>query len=250
MFEIFPPESAEEWDITGITSGLRNAKISKVAVALDATLDAVMQAKSAGCNLVVTHHPAYIGERPKPSSGHLIYAAKKHDVALMNFHTVLDVSNEGASMLPKLLNLKVQNVLVPTYKNLGLGRVCTTNYEKPISLSRLVKKCEKAFCRSSRVWGNFSTQCMKIAVTTGSTGGFDDKPSILQATIDNNCDCIVCGEIKYHDALEIANKGICIIDLGHDVSELPLVAPLINAIIKCGIDKNNIVKIDQNNYWI
>lgn len=71
---------------------------------------------------------------------------------------------------------------------------------------------------------------------------------MLQACIDKRVDCIICGEIKYHDALEIRQLGICVIDLGHDVSELPLCNVLKNALVDCGVAKKDIIMINQNNY--
>ena len=70
----------------------------------------------------------------------------------------------------------------------------------------------------------------------------------MQACIDKKCDCIICGEVKYHDAVELVERGICIIELGHDVSELPLCEVLKNALVDCGIENKDIVMIDQSNY--
>lgn len=87
----------------------------------------------------------------------------------------------------------------------------------------------------------------KIVTTTGSTGRLNDENSLLQACIDQHVDCLICGEIKYHDALSLSQAGICILDLGHDVSELPLVGPLVRALCECGVNKNDIILINQNN---
>lgn len=71
---------------------------------------------------------------------------------------------------------------------------------------------------------------------------------MLQACINKRVDCVVCGEIKYHDALEIRQRGICVIDLGHDVSELPLCEVLKNSLVECGVPKKDIIMIEQNDY--
>jgi len=39
-------------------------------------------------------------------------------------------------------------------------------------------------------------------------------------------DALVCGEVRYHDALDAAESGLAIIEVGHDVSEWPLVEVL------------------------
>ena len=40
-------------------------KIVQIAVCLDPTVDAVKIAAEGGCNLLLTHHPAYLGEIQK-----------------------------------------------------------------------------------------------------------------------------------------------------------------------------------------
>ena len=71
---------------------------------------------------------------------------------------------------------------------------------------------------------------------------------MLQVCIDKKCDCIICGEIKYHDAVELLQRGFYIIELGHDVSELPLCGVLKNALMDFGVAQKDIVMINQNNY--
>ena len=223
-------------------------EIKKIAIALDPSLSAVKEAKKRGCNLLVTHHPAYLGMIEDVDANNIMFSAPNYGVALMNFHTALDVSAEGASTLANLLDLKVKKVLCPTGKDIGFGRICAPNKGLSISLGSLEKKCVQAFGRKPRVWGKASSKLKKIAINTGSVGRLDDEPSILQPVIDKKCDCIVCGEIKYHDAIEIAERGICIVELGHDVSELPLVDIIYDAILDCGFTKSEVVKINQNDY--
>lgn len=86
----------------------------------------------------------------------------------------------------------------------------------------------------------------KIVTTTGSAGSLDDKHGVLQACIDNKIDCLVCGEIKYHDALELSERGVCIVDLGHDVSELPLTGVIISQLVNLGFSKNDIILVPQD----
>lgn len=248
MLEKFPEASAEDWDTTGLTSGDEEEEISKVALCLDPTLSAIKSAKAKRCNLLVTHHPAYIGEIEDLPANNVIFDAPNYNVALMNFHTALDVSKEGASALPNLLDLKQTKTLLPTYKTLGFGKICTLKNGKASTLGQLASKCEKVFGRKPRLWGKASQKASKIVTTTGSVGRLDDEVSVLQAALDKKVDCIICGEVKYHDAIYMIENGIGIIDLGHDVSELPLVDVLYSALIDCGIDKKDIIKIDQNNY--
>lgn len=248
MLRKFPEASAEDWDTTGLTSGDESEEITKVAVCLDPSLSAIKSANAKGCNLLVSHHPAYIGDIEDQPETNIIFDAPNYDVALMNFHTALDVSKAGASALPDMLGLKQTKTLLPTYKTLGFGKICRLKSGKATSLGVLANKCEKVFERKPRLWGKANQKVSKIVTTTGSVGRLDDEVSVLQAALDKRVDCIICGEVKYHDAIYMIENGVGIIDLGHDISELPLVDVLYSALIDCGIDKKDIIKIEQNNY--
>ena len=161
MLQKFPLESAEDWDTTGLTSiptqgprtspaRAKDVEITKLAIALDPNMAAVREAKRRGCNLLVTHHPTYIGEKRELPKTHLIYSAKKIGVALMNFHTCLDVSDEGAATLPNLIGLTAKRTLLPTYGSLGFGKICAPANGKSITLSALARKCERVFGRKPR----------------------------------------------------------------------------------------------------
>lgn len=142
MLKKYPAKNACEWDQTGLTVGDRSEKITKVAVALDVTPEAIHVAKKSGANLLVTHHPSFIEAPEKFGPGEKVYEAVFNHINLMNFHTAMDLSEAGASTLPKLIKLK------DTKKMAGFARVCSVNN---ITLKQLVAKCTKAFDRPPRV---------------------------------------------------------------------------------------------------
>lgn len=55
--------------------------------------------------------------------------------------------------------------------------------------------------------------------------------------------------MKYHSALELSQAGLAVIELGHDVSELPLAAVLAEALMGAGVPDERIVMIDQSENW-
>ena len=114
LLKEFPAEDAEKWDRTGLLVGERSLPVTRVAVALDATPAAVAAAAEAGANVLLTHHPAFL-EAPDAfapeasaleSPGAVVWAAIRNQVALMDFHTALDVSPAAARVLPGMLGLK------------------------------------------------------------------------------------------------------------------------------------------------
>ena len=56
--------------------------------------------------------------------------------------------------------------------------------------------------------------------------------------------------MKYHDALAASRAGLAIVDLGHDTSELPLVAVLAAAVEAAGVPKEKIAVLDQSANWM
>ncbi len=251
----FPAADAEEWDRTGLLIGDPAETIEKVAIALDPTPTAIAQASSLGANVVLTHHPAYLSapEIFRPSSsvaendGALVWAAISAHVAVMSFHTALDVSEVAARMLPGLLSLTYTERLVcplATYSKKGYGQICIPHAtDTPFSLAHLAARATSVFGRAPRTWGDFTRELKTIVTCTGSAG------KVARASLSAGADCLVCGEIKYHDALALSQAGLCIVDLGHDVSELPFTSILANECMRAGVDADSIEILDQSDNW-
>lgn len=256
LLKRFPADTAEAWDRTGLLVGDRSAQVKKVAVALDPTVEAIHQAADAGANVLITHHPAYLEApdsfSPEPSvalsPGAGVWAAIAQSVALMCFHTALDVSKQAQVVLPRMLNLTYTGKpLVPLKVDpqLGYGQVCTvsTDAGKPESLSHLAARCTSVFGRSPRVWGNMDARIRHVVCATGS-GSNVGKPAL-----EAGMDCLICGELKYHDALDLSEAGLTIIEVGHDASEFPLTALLADAAVSFGMDAEKLIILDQSEQW-
>lgn len=249
----FPAADAEAWDRTGMTVGDPARMVSGVAVALDPTVQAIEVAAEQGANVLVTHHPAFLTppDSFKPASsvaanpGAGVWRAVERGVSLLSFHTALDVSARAQRVLPRMLNLVFQQVLVPIEGSRikGYGQLCTTQADDNLTLGRLAARCTSVFARAPRVWGDFSRELDRVVTCTGSAG------DVARACLRAQVDCLVCGEIKYHDALELSQAGLTIIDLGHDTSELPLVAVLAAAVESVGVPGELVTVIDQGENW-
>ncbi|MCI2242708.1 Nif3-like dinuclear metal center hexameric protein [Adlercreutzia faecimuris] len=252
----FPAADAESWDRTGVLVGERALPVRKVAVALDPTVAAIHEAARDGANVLVTHHPAFLAApdafAPEASDalcpGAGVWAAIQSQVALMDFHTALDVSPRAARVLPGMLGLAPKGAFLEPLagsKRKGYGQVCAVRAagEEPETLGRLAARCTSVFGRQPRVWGDFDAPVRTAATATGSAG------SLGRAALAQGVDCLICGEVKYHEALALAGAGLAVIELGHDVSELPLVAVLAEALLKAGVPDDRVIVIDQADNW-
>ena len=167
-------------------------------------------------------------------------------VALLSYHTALDVSAQAQRVLPGMLNLQFRSVEVPlaSSKRKGYGQRCTVRAgDGPLTLGQLAARCTSVFARQPRVWGDFSRELERVVTTTGSAG------DVAATALHDQVDCLVCGEIKYHEALALSQAGLTIVELGHDTSELPLAAVLAAAVEGAGVPGELITIIDQGDNW-
>lgn len=249
----FPADDACDWDRTGLLVGDPACELTGVYVSLDPSIKAMKAALAAGCNLLLTHHPVfldapdgffpaeYAGETP----GSRVAYALSHGLACMNFHTALDVSREGLASLPSLLRLECRGPLLPLSddESKGFVMLCATGSDSRLRLDDLASRCVAVNHAYPRVWGDCEKPVGRIAVSGGSANSF------LKACLDRGVDCLVCGEVGYHQALDASLSGLSIIELGHDVSEIPLCAILAAAVSKAGVPDSCITIMPAGYAW-
>ncbi len=102
----------------------------------------------------------------------------------------------------------------------GIGRVGQLPPGTSLgSLARSLRRLARS--RVSTIVGTAGTRIRRAAVCVGAAGrGPMEKPRCV------DCDVIVTGEIRHHDALAILRSGKTAIALGHWESERPVLAPL------------------------
>ncbi len=250
----YPAEDAEDWDRTGLLVGDPLAPVEGVAVALDPTLPALLQAREAGANVLLTHHPAFLHapERFLPGAsvaqepGALVVATLQQGVALMNFHTALDANEEGLKALPRVLGLTYLRTVLPragySETGRGYGALCALPAEMDVlSLSDLARRCKEVLGGAPRVWGDMHAKVRQVVTAQGSAG------FLAADALAIGADCLICGEVKYHDALAFSQAGMALIEVGHDRSELPLVHVLGETLRDAGIE--NVVELEQTDNW-
>ena len=110
-------------------------------------------------------------------------------------------------------------------KKFGLGRIGEIKHSS--SLADFTVFVGKQLQASGvRFVGNSDTAVHKIALCSGS--GI----SLLQEAVRAGADCMVTGDVKYHDAREAEDMGIALIDVGHFPSEHVMVADVVHRLGK------------------
>ncbi|WP_297134576.1 Nif3-like dinuclear metal center hexameric protein [Terrisporobacter sp.] len=93
-------------------------------------------------------------------------------------------------------------------ESVGLGRYASLNDK--ISLQDLCEEIKlKLNMDHIRVVGELYTKIKKVAVVTGA--GSD----MISLAKSKNCDVIITGDVKYHEAQDALDMDMCIIDCGH-----------------------------------
>lgn len=105
-------------------------------------------------------------------------------------------------------------------KEYGMGNVGVLDKPKTLEdFIALIK--ERLNIKTVRLIGSIDKEIKKVAVFCGS---FDNKvawAAKLQA------DVLVTGDVKYHDAMDMAEMGMCVIDAGHFNTERIIVPRLV-----------------------
>jgi dinuclear metal center YbgI/SA1388 family protein len=128
MDQLYPVNTAMDWDLVGLAVGSPQAVISKIIFTVDVTLPVVAQAADAGAELIIAHHPvllrgvsAVTDDHPK---GRLVRELLRHDISVYVAHTNADVGPGGvASALADALGLTGSRPMVP--EALELDKIIT-----------------------------------------------------------------------------------------------------------------------------
>lgn len=231
-----PPSLAYSWDNVGLLVGDKDREVKRILITLDPDLNIVEEAVENKCDLIVSHHPMFF----KPvkhitldeASGRAIELLIKNDISLIAAHTNMDCAEQGINAgLAELFELENVEVLEenPVIPQCGLGRV--GDLKKPVALKELAAEAKKILKLSGlRVSGDMSMVISRIAVAGGSCS------EVIPLAISKGCQAIVTGDMKYHEAINAVNDGICVLDAGHFGTEHHVIEIFENLLKPLGIE--------------
>jgi len=152
-------------------------------------------------------------------------AGKFEEAEEVRFETIVSRTGLGkvvARMLKAHPYEEVAYDLIPLANNrsgVGLGRIGVLSESS--SLKSFAEQVKEALGISSlRVVGDLTREVRKIAVC-GGTG-----MSTYSDALRNGADCLVTGDIKYHEAQRARADGVALVDAGHFATERLMVAEL------------------------
>ena len=213
-----PMRLAEEWDNVGMMVGRRDRPVTRVLVALDLREHVLDEARDAGADLVLVHHPpifpALSAVSDQRMAGALVLHAAEDRIAVVAAHTNLDSASGGLNdLMADALGMRERAPLVPDADDpaVGLGRVGIID---PTPLDELAARCVGVFCTRRAnlgVAGDPDRVVSRLAVCTGSGG------SLIGAARESEAEAYVTGDLKYHDA--DAAEGMGLVNIAHGAVE-------------------------------
>lgn len=215
-----PENLAYSWDNVGLLCGDKNKEVKTALVTLDTNLNVVTEAIDAGADMIISHHPILLDGIKRidysSSSGKMIKLLIENNIPVFAAHTNMDTAKGGINdALAELFNLAEVKILEQHTDNAeaGLGRY--GRLKTPVKLSELAEIVkEKLNTPHVRVSGKPDIEISTLAVASGSCS------EVIPTAKKLGCDAIITGDIKYHNAIDNTESGICIIDAGHYPTEI------------------------------
>jgi dinuclear metal center YbgI/SA1388 family protein len=114
----YDPALAHSWDSVGLVCGDPSVEVRKVHFAIDPVEAVAAEAVAAGAQLLVTHHPLFLGGTDSVAAttpkGRIVHRLIANSVALYVAHTNADVAKPGVNdALASVLGLVETRVLQP-----------------------------------------------------------------------------------------------------------------------------------------
>ena len=215
----------EDWDRSGKQLGAFEGELTGILFSLDLTQQALQEAARKGYNLIFTHHPVFYEPLThfllKDPKNRLIYACLEKGISVYSSHTAFDFVDGGVNdVLAERCGLKEKEPLRkrnpedPLYSfSKGMGKMGIISPMHLKEYARFLK--EQLECQSVVYYGKKDELINKAACLGG--GGMDFAQDALEA----GSQVFVSSDIKYHQAQDLVQRGLHLIDLGHYASEFP-----------------------------
>lgn len=222
-----PFSTQMDFDNAGLLVGDKNAEVSRVLVALDATQPVVREAARRKCQLLVTHHPlifhplksVVLGDPTQAVVAELV----RKNMALICAHTNLDAAPGGVNdVLMDRLGVKVTGILdefgVGDRGPYGMGRVGELSEPlEPKAFAAMVKRA----LGTRAVRAVPGTRAVQRVAVCGGSGG-----DMVELAASLGMDAYVTADVKHHEFLLAQALGITLVDAGHYATENPVTAVL------------------------
>ncbi len=222
LSEIIPPSLSCSWDTDGLESCPDpEREVHKILIALDATNEAIDKAIACGADVILCHHPRFFGGAVNINAATIDGARAvkliKNDIALMSFHTRLDVLPGGVN---DILAERIGLENVETVGEEQIVRIGTLQNETDLlTFARKVKSVlsEGEDEREAHVVICSADRPVKRVAVLGGSGSSD-----IAVAAAFGADTYLTGELKHSARLEAADYNMNLLAAGHFFTEDPV----------------------------
>lgn len=216
--EKFPPQTAEKWDNVGLLLGRGDKEVRCALLTLDVTRQTVAEAKAAGADMIISHHPMMFSPvnriTDRDAEGALLLDLCRSDISVFAAHTNLDSGIGGLNdRLAEIFSMTdTEVVLKSDIPGVGLGRI--GNLCESMTAMDFAALAGRLLHTRVRFSGDFEKTVRRIAVGSGAS---DD---IFGEAHKMGADLVLTGDCKYHRNLDAVALGLCVVDAGHYPTEI------------------------------
>ncbi len=206
---LVPKELAEDWDNIGLLLGDEEMEVSRVLTALEASDDVIDYAVENRFDLIFCHHPLIFSPINRINNnllGNKIIKLIKNDVAVYVSHTNIDNYEFGLNH-HFLTMLGAKNIYRDESGVFKADFPCEDGRHLVSEIKEVVGVNYLNFV------GDIDSKVEKIALVTGSGSSFINDELIASV------DVFLTGDIKYHTAMDVMEKGGRLVDITHYGSE-------------------------------
>ncbi len=241
--EKIPKSLSEPWDNDGrMVIPDINAEVTRVLCALDCTSVAIEKAKKLGCNVIVTHHPLIFkgvsSVLPTDSVGKRIIECIKSGIAVLSYHTRLDIMEGGVNdTLAGCIAVENTQAFVP-YGRIGdVKEQSFEEYASFVAQNLKLKESEIGLVKAT-------DKVKRVALVSGS--GKDD----ITAALNAGADTFVTGEVMHNHMIDCKELGLNLICGTHYATERIIVPFLARIMGELGLDADIYQFIREEEYGI
>ena len=221
---LYPVGTASSWDRVGLVTGDLDQPVSLVHFAVDPTLAVVDEARAAGADLLLTHHPLLLrgvhSVATTSAKGAAVTALVVNDIALYVAHTNADVAAPGVCDTLAIACGLVDLGPLEVDESTGTGHGRVGSLAHPLTLRAFVERLSAVLPSAAggiRVAGPADALVARVAVVGGAG---DDMFDAVRAS---GADVYVTADLRHHPALEAREEARggtpYLVDAGHWATE-------------------------------
>lgn len=222
---LWPESGAQEWDSPGLVVGSPQQVIESIHLVVDVTPETIAEAREAGANLIISHHPLLLkgvtSVAESTYKGHVVAELIRAGMALYSAHTNADVVPTGtSSRLADLMGVVNHEPLVPgSQPGHGVGRVGSlptemSLYELAVALGEVLPQTAVG----PVIAGEPDARVTRVAVCAGAGDSLLQEPAVLGS------DVYITSDLRHHPASEFREHaklfgGPSLITISHFAAE-------------------------------